>query len=194
MKNCNILLTEKQEKYQLSALSSGKTDKYEYLTGEQILPPDKRRVIEQAKLAYFPLGKAFGKQIKTIEEEDKNQIKVIKDHGKQFAESNEKILLSTEIVHHLMNKEKFNKLVEEKYYEFQNLKEKINPNNLIYNYKTEGKISTDFSDYQNPIDIFINLSDGNVNPREVLKNQIEFKSDIDEIKKKKIHDQNQNAK
>ena len=82
-----------------------------------------------------------------------------------------------------MNKEKFNKLVEEKYYEFQHLKEKINPNNLIYNYKTEGKISTDFSGYQNPIDIFINLSDGNVNPREVLKNQIDFKSDIDKIKK-----------
>ena len=82
-----------------------------------------------------------------------------------------------------MNKEEFNKLVEEKYYEFQHLKEKINPNNLIYNYKTEGKISTDFSDYQNPIDIFINLSDGNVNPREVLKNQIDFKSNIDEIKK-----------
>ena len=81
-----------------------------------------------------------------------------------------------------MNREKFNKLVEEKY-EFQHLKEKINPNNLIYNYKTEGKISTDFSDYQNPIDIFINLSDGNINPREVLKNQIDFKSDIDEIKK-----------
>ena len=85
-------------------------------------------------------------------------------------------------MHHLMNREKFNKLVEEKY-EFQHLKEKINPNNLIYNYKTEGKISTDFSDYQNPIDIFINLSDGNVNPREVLKNQIDFKSNIDEIKK-----------
>ena len=96
-------------------------------------------MIEQAKLAYFPLGKVFEKQIKTIEEEGKNQIKAIKDHGKQFAESNEKILLSTEIVHHLMNKEKFDKLVEEKYYEFQNLKEKINPNNLIYNYKLKEK-------------------------------------------------------
>ena len=32
MKQCNILLTEKQEK--ISALSSGKIDKYKYLTGE----------------------------------------------------------------------------------------------------------------------------------------------------------------
>ena len=38
-------------------------------------------------------------------------------------------------------KKRFNKLVEEKSYGFQNLKEKINPNNLIYNYKTEGKKS-----------------------------------------------------
>ena len=172
-----------REATKISVLSSGKIDKYEHLVDEQILPPDKRRVIEQANLAYFPLGKAFEKQIKTIEEQDKNQIKAVKDHGKQFAESNEKILLSTEIVHHLMNKKNFNKLVEEDFYESKNLKEKINPNNLIYNNKTEGKILRDFSNYQNPIDIFINLSDGNVNPREVLKNQIGFKSDIDEIKK-----------
>ena len=43
MKNCNMILTEKQ---QISTLSSGKIDKYEYLTGEEILPPDQRRVIE----------------------------------------------------------------------------------------------------------------------------------------------------
>ena len=36
-------------------------------------------MIEQANLAYFPLGKI--KQIKTIEEQDKNQIKAVKDHG-----------------------------------------------------------------------------------------------------------------
>ena len=43
MKNCNMILTEKQ---QISTLSSGKIDKYEYLTGKEILPPDQRRVIE----------------------------------------------------------------------------------------------------------------------------------------------------
>ena len=52
----------------ISALSSRKIDKYEYLTGEEILPYDQSRIIEQAKFAYFvsPLGKAFKKQIKTI--------------------------------------------------------------------------------------------------------------------------------
>ena len=44
------------------ALSSGKIDKYEFLTGEEILSIDQRRVIERAKFRYFPLGKAFEKQ------------------------------------------------------------------------------------------------------------------------------------
>ena len=69
----------------------------------------------------------------------------------------------------------FNRLVGEKSYTIHNLKGKINPINLIYKYKIEGRSSKDFSGYQNPIDLFINLRDGNVNPREGLKNQIDFK-------------------
>ena len=57
-----------REAAQISALSSGKTDKYEYLTGEEILPSNQQQIIEQAKFTYSPLGKAFEKQIKTIEE------------------------------------------------------------------------------------------------------------------------------
>ena len=49
-------------------LSSGKIDKYEYLTNEEILPSDQSSIIEQAKFTYSPLGKAFEKLIKTIEE------------------------------------------------------------------------------------------------------------------------------
>ena len=41
-----------REAAKISALSSGKTDKNEHLTGEEILPPCQRRVIEQAKFAY----------------------------------------------------------------------------------------------------------------------------------------------
>ena len=45
----------------ISALSSGKINKYEYLTDEEILPPDERRVIEQTKFTYSPIEKAFEK-------------------------------------------------------------------------------------------------------------------------------------
>ena len=49
------------EAAKLSALSSGKIDKYEYLTGEEILPSNQQRIIEP-KFTYSPLGKAFEKQ------------------------------------------------------------------------------------------------------------------------------------
>ena len=47
-----------REAAKISALSSGKIDKYEYLTDKEILPSDQSRVIEQAKFTYSPLGKA----------------------------------------------------------------------------------------------------------------------------------------
>ena len=64
------------EAAKISALSSGKTDKYELLADEEILPPNQRRLIEKAKFAYCPLGKAFEKQTKTIEEQRKNKLKL----------------------------------------------------------------------------------------------------------------------
>ena len=75
------------------------------------------------------------------------------------------------MMYHLKKKKKmFNELVEKKSFKFQNLKEKINPNNLIYKFKTEGISPKDFSKYQNLIDLCINLRDGNINLREVSKN------------------------
>ena len=56
------------------ALSSVKIHKYEYLTGEDILSSNQQQIIEQAKFTYSPLGKAFEKQIKTIEDQGKKQV------------------------------------------------------------------------------------------------------------------------
>ena len=50
-----------REASKILALSSDKTDKYEYLTGEEIFPSNQKQIIEQAKFAYSPLGKAFEK-------------------------------------------------------------------------------------------------------------------------------------
>ena len=51
-----------REAAKISALPSGKNDKYEYLTGEEILSSDKKQIIEQAKFTYSPLGKDFEKK------------------------------------------------------------------------------------------------------------------------------------
>ena len=50
-----------REAAKILALSSGKIQKYEYLTGEDILPPNKQQIIEQAKFTYSPFGKDFEK-------------------------------------------------------------------------------------------------------------------------------------
>ena len=56
------------EAAKISALSSGEIHKYEDLTGEDILPSNQQQIIEHAKFTYSALGKAFEKQIKTIED------------------------------------------------------------------------------------------------------------------------------
>ena len=71
-----------REASKTSTLSSGNNQKYEYLTGEYILPPNQQQIIEQAKFTYSPLGKPFEKQIKTIEDQGEKQIKAIKYQGK----------------------------------------------------------------------------------------------------------------
>ena len=57
----------------ISALSSGKVDKYEYIIGEEILPLDQSKVIEQANHIYSPLSKAFEKQIKKLKNKEKTK-------------------------------------------------------------------------------------------------------------------------
>ena len=48
-----------REAAKITALSSGKIDKYESLTGEEILSSNQQQIIEQAKFTLFSLGKSF---------------------------------------------------------------------------------------------------------------------------------------
>ena len=64
---------------EISAKSSGKLHKYEYLTGEDILPSNQHQIIEQARFTYSPLGKAFDKKIKTIEDQGKKQVDALEN-------------------------------------------------------------------------------------------------------------------
>ena len=106
-----------REAAKISALSSGKLDKYEYLTGEEILPSNQQQIIEQAKFTYSPLGKAIEKRRKSIEDQGKKQVKAIQDN-KRLVNINKddyknKLLLSKEreIFKDISNK-KLNKIEE----------------------------------------------------------------------------------
>ena len=67
-----------REAEKMSALSSDRIDKYDYLIGKEILLSDQIRIIEQAKFIYSLLGKAFEKQIKTIKDQGLKQVEALK--------------------------------------------------------------------------------------------------------------------
>ena len=70
-----------REAAKISALSSDKIDKYEYLTGEEVLSTNQQKMIEQTKFNKLksPLGKAFEKQTKAIEDQGKKQVHALED-------------------------------------------------------------------------------------------------------------------
>ena len=102
-----------REAAKLSALSSGKIRKYEYLTGEDILPSNQEQTIEQTKFTYSPLGKTFEKQTKTIEDQGEKQLKAIQDQGQ--AKTTKKYDYNAEDTPFISKQnEIFNKLVDER--------------------------------------------------------------------------------
>ena len=66
-----------QHDIKISALSSGEIHKYQYLTGEDILPSNQQQIMEQAKFTYSSSGKVFEKQIKTIEDQGQTQAEAL---------------------------------------------------------------------------------------------------------------------
>ena len=84
-----------------SALSAGEICKYEYLTGEGILPSNQQQIIQQAKFTFFPLGKAFEKQIKTIEDQQQKQVEALKT----LKYDNKKVATEDVILETLLNNE-----------------------------------------------------------------------------------------
>ena len=140
-----MILIERLRKYQL--YSSGKIDKYEYLTGEEILPSNQQQIIQQAKFNYSPLGKALKKQIKIIEDQGKKQVKAIHDN-KQLVNINkddykDKLLLSKE-------REIFKDIYNKRLDRIEELNIKIDYDNLKYPiYATKDLL--DFSELTEPL-------------------------------------------
>ena len=126
-----------REAAKISALSSGKLDKYEYLTGEEILPSNQQQIIQQAKFTYSPLVKAFEKQRKTIEDQGEKQVvalESLKDSDKKLTPIKDFIPmenLNPEIVNEIKRIEEIEKKVDRnrmvykgtnKTYDFRNFK------------------------------------------------------------------------
>ena len=114
-----------REAAKISALLSGKLHKYEYLTGEDILPSTQQQIIEQTKFTYSPLGRAFDKQIKTIEDQGKKQVDAL-----NTLKSDNKITIKkytydpNDTVFIFKQKDIFNKLVDERLEKISDLDKK----------------------------------------------------------------------
>ena len=58
----------------ISALSLGKTEKHEYLTGEETIPSNQKQIKKQAKFTYSQMEKAFEKQKNQLKLKGKNRL------------------------------------------------------------------------------------------------------------------------
>ena len=124
IKNEKLQYDINREAAKISTLSSGKLDKYEYLTGEEILPSNQQQIIQQAKSNYSPLGKALEKQTKTIKDQEEKQVvalESLKDPDKKLPAIKDFIPtenLNSEIINEI-------KRIEE-------MEKKIDKNKMVY--------------------------------------------------------------
>ena len=97
---------------------------------------------------------------------------------------------------HEKQKEIFNRLAKERVLKFTDITDEIDPDDLVYRFKINENDQKEFENYQMLLKSFEDLRDGDINAKEVLKNQKRLKSDLNEIKieGKKLIDQKNTIK
>ena len=159
-----------REAAKISALSSGKLDKYEYLTSEEILPSNQQQIIQQAKFNYSPLGKAIEKQRKTIEDQGKEQVKAIQDNNQLVSinkdDYKDKLLLSKE-------REIFKNISNKKLNKIEELNNKIDYDDLDYVVLSKD-MEYNFSIEKDPISLLKAIKDGEISLKEARDRQINY--------------------
>ena len=167
-----------REAAKISVLSSGKINKYEYLTGEEILLSNQQQIIEQAKFTYSPLGKAFEKQIKTIEDQGEKQIKAIQDNRKQLISGNDyknRLLISKE-------REIFKDIHNKRLDKIKELDNKIDYDNLKYVVEKSG-LECNFNKMKDPMTLLKNIGDGKISVEEAKEKQKDYYSYLNTIRR-----------
>ena len=168
----------KREAAKMSAISSGKIGKYDYLTGEEIMQFDQSRITEQAKFTYCPLGKAFERQVKTIEDQREKQTKALEKHGKKLVEYSKEKEPST----HSKQKEIYEDIVNKRMEEIQYLSKQIDFNNLSYYYKSKND-PNNFIGFIGPLSFYRSIKEGNRTLEKSEEQQKEIKLELNEIVK-----------
>ena len=167
-----------REAAKISALSSSKIDKYEYLTGEEILPSNQQQIIEQAKFTYSPLGKAFEKQTKTIEDKGEKQIKTIQNDRKQSISDDyykNKLLIPKE-------REIFKDIYNKRLDKIEELNNKIDYDNLKYAVESSGD-EYEFNKIKDPIALLNDIQKGKISLEEAKEQQKDYYNYLNTIRR-----------
>ena len=168
-----------REAAKISALSSGKLDKYEYLTGEEILPSNQQQIIQQAKFTYSLLGKAIEKQRKTIEDQGKEQVKAIQDN-KQLVRINkddykDKLLFSKE-------REIFKDIFNKRLNKIEEMNNKIDYDDLDYVILSKD-MEYNFSIEKDARSLLNDIKEGKTTLKEAKDRQRNYKYNLNIIRK-----------
>ena len=162
-----------REAAKISALSSGKTCKHEYLTGEDILPSNQQQMIEQGKFIYSPLGKAFKKQTKTIEDHGQKQVEA----SNTLKSNNEKLAIENTIPENALNNDEAKKELDK----IKEIEKNIAREKLVY--KTN-KYTYSFENFQTIKTFGKNIYDGTITLEEANDYQTDLLAEIINFKEK----------
>ena len=135
-------------------------------------------MIEQAKFTYSPLGKAFEKQIKTIEDQGEKQIdalKDLKDSKKQQQQQQQQIHADDYKNKLLIPKEReiFKNIYNKRLDKIEELDKKIDYDNLIFITESKNR-KTDFSPKTGPLDCLNEIKKGETTIEQAKASQTGF--------------------
>ena len=158
-----------REAAKISALSSVKIYKYENLTDKDILSSNQQHIIEQARFTYSPLGKAFKKQIKTIQDQDQKQVDTLKnlkpkEKTKLIEDKSNNQPKATNISNELINKRK--KIMSK-------LHDSVGYNNIKSEY-VGPKEDVDFYEYKDSKELFNAIKNNQSKSSEVRNERDNF--------------------
>ena len=176
-KDENLQYDINREAAKILALTSDRIFKYEYLTGEGILPSNQQQIIEQAKFTYPHLGKAFWKQVKTIEDQGQKQVEALenlkpKEQTKPIAGKSNNQSRATILFDDLISKRK--KVMSELY-------DSVDYNNLKFDYVGPTK-DVSFYEHRVSTELFNAIKNNQIKFSEVMNKQKEFLNKLSNVK------------
>ena len=142
-----------------------------------ILPSNQQQITEQTTFIFSPLGKAFVKQIKTIENQGKKQVDALEklkpeEQQKPIKDTSNNQSTATIIFNDLINKRK--ELMSELY-------DSVDHNNLKFEYIGPTK-DVSFYEYMDSKELFNAIKNSRIKFSEVKNKQNEFLNKLNEVK------------